>query len=308
MTSAEESAGAVQTRLDARSRAEERLGWTLVAPATLAIACVALYPLAWVVWLSLRDRMILFGVDRWCGLANYSALLGDARFWNALFNTGLFTVETVAVELVAGLAIALVLNCSFPGRGLARAAVLIPWAIPTVVSARMFEWMYNSEAGVVNYVLRASGLVTGPVDWLGDPFWAFQAAVLVDVWKTTPFVALLLLAGLQVIPEELYEAARVDGAGALSRFLHVTLPLLRPALLTAALFRALDAFRVFDAIYVLTGGGPADTTETLSLYTYKVLFQTMQFGLGSALGVVTFVCVVAISAVFVRLMALEGVR
>jgi multiple sugar transport system permease protein len=188
------------------------------------------------------------------------------------------------------------MNKAFSGKGFVRAMVLIPWAIPTVVSAKMWEWMYNGDFGILNYLLGTK------VNWLGDPFWALHAAIMMDVWKTTPFVAILLLAGLQLIPPDLYSAARIDGAGPFRLFRHVTLPLIKPMILIVLIFRSLDAFRVFDAVYVLTGGGPANTTETLSVYAYKVLFQTLQIGYGSALAVVVFLCVGLIAIGFIGIM------
>jgi multiple sugar transport system permease protein len=193
------------------------------------------------------------------------------------------------------------LNRTFRFRGIVRALVLIPWAVPTVVSARMWEWMYNTDFGILNYLLGVK------INWLGNPFWAMNAAVFMDVWKTTPFVVILLIAGLQVIPRELYQAADIDGAGTWSVFRRITLPLLMPVVLVVLIFRTLDAFRVFDAVYVLTGGGPANTTETLSIYAYKVLFQTLQFGYGSTLSVVVFLCVGMISVFYVRMLS-KGVR
>jgi multiple sugar transport system permease protein len=177
-----------------------------------------------------------------------------------------------------------------------RAVVLVPWAIPTVVTAKMWEWLYNADFGLLNYLLGVK------INWLGSPMWAMNAAVFMDVWKTTPFVALLLTAGLQVIPRELYHAARVDGASPWYIFKNITLPLLMPIIIVVLLFRTIDAFRVFDAIYVLTGGGPANSTETLSIYAYKVLFQTLQFGYGSALSMIVFLCVGGISIFYVRLL------
>jgi multiple sugar transport system permease protein len=237
--------------------------------------------------------MPIFGIDEFVGLGNFAFLARDPRFWNALANTAYFTALSVALELGLGLALALGLQRAFPGRGLVRAAVLVPWAVPTVVSAKMWAWMLDPETGIVNYALGTRGL-----DWLGRPALAIHAAIATDVWKTTPFVALLLLAGLEAIPADLYRAARVDGATPWRTFREITLPLLRPALLVAALFRALDAFRVFDAVFVLTGGGPANTTETLSIYAYRRLFQTLDFGTGSALSLATFACVAAIAAAF----------
>ncbi|MEW6365076.1 MAG: sugar ABC transporter permease [Acidobacteriota bacterium] len=267
---------------------ERRTALAFLLPGALAVTVLVFVPLVWVVWLSFRRAMPVFGVDRFAGLENFVHLFSDSRFWAAAGNTLYFAVVAVSIEVILGLAIALLIHQRFRGRGLVRAAVLIPWVIPTVVTARMWEWIYNPEFGLMNYLLRTVSLISGPVSWLGDPFWAIHAAILADVWKTTPFAALLLLAGLASIPPDLADAARVDGAGLWQVFTQITLPLLRPALLVTVLFRFLDSFRVFDAIYVLTGGGPANTTETLAIYTYKVLFQTMRFGYGSAIALSTF--------------------
>jgi multiple sugar transport system permease protein len=257
-------------------------GVPFVIPALALLSLVTVYPVTYVLVLSLQRRMPIFDISRFVGLDNYLFLLRDDRFWNALGNTAYFTALSVTVELLLGLGVALIMERRFRLKGIARAVILVPWAIPTVVSARMWEWIFNTDFGVLNYLTGIR------INWLGSPFWAMHAAVAVDVWKTTPFVAILLMAGLQAIPRDLYQAARVDGAGALAAFLHVTLPLLRPVILVVLLFRTLDAFRVFDAVYVLTGGGPANTTETLSIYAYRVLFQTLQFGYGSALAVTVF--------------------
>jgi multiple sugar transport system permease protein len=279
---------------------ERRQALLLVAPAVAVLACVALYPLAAALLLSLQRVILVFGEREFIGLANYRFLLQDARFWSALGNTAYFTLVAVALELLLGLPLALLLNARFPGRGAFRAGVLIPWAIPTVVSAKLWAWLFNADYGLLNALLPGAGL-----NWLGSPRLALHAAILVDVWKTTPFVALLLLAGLQGIPQELYRAARVDGAGPWRTFHAITLPLLRPALGLALLFRTLDAFRVFDALYVLTEGGPANTTETLSLYAYKTLMRSGDFGYGSTLAVATFLCVAALALVLVRLVPRE---
>ena len=285
--------------MDAFAR-ERRQALLLVAPAVAVLALVALYPLGAALLLSLQRVVLVFGEREFIGLANYRFLLHDARFWSALGNTAYFTLLAVSLELALGLPLALALHARFPGRGLFRAGILIPWAIPTVVSAKLWAWLFNPDYGLINALLPGPAL-----NWLGSPRLALHAAVLVDVWKTTPFVALLLLAGLQGIPEELFRAARVDGAGAWRTFRSVTLPLLRPALSLALLFRALDAFRVFDALYVLTEGGPANTTETLSLYAYKTLMRSGDFGYGSTLAVATFLCVAALALVLVRLVGRE---
>jgi multiple sugar transport system permease protein len=284
---------------------DKKYGALLLLPSALALGGIALFPLMSVVWLSLYKKMLIFRISDYVGLANYRFLLEDPRFWNSLGNTVYFTLLSVALELLFGLGIALLLQKGGSGRqgekgvigsGWVRAIVLIPWITPTVVSAKMWEWIYQPGFGVLNYLLGTE------VNWLGDPRWAIHAAIASDVWKTTPFVAILMIAAMQVIPDDLYRAARIDGAGGWQIFRRITLPLLKPAILIVLLFRTLDAFRVFDTVYVLTGGGPANTTETLSIYAYKVLFQILQFGYGSALAVATFLCVALFSLVYVSLL------
>jgi multiple sugar transport system permease protein len=277
-------------------RGKESRGGPFVLPALVLLSLVTIYPIIYVAYLSLQRRLLIFRISRFIGLDNYLFLLRDERFWNALFNTVYFTGTSVALEVLLGLCIAMLLNRAFPLKGLVRAVVLIPWAIPTVVSARMWEWLYNTDFGLLNYLLGAK------INWLGSPSWAINAAVLMDVWKTTPFVAILLTAGLQTIPIELYHAARVDGASNWAIFRRITLPLLKPVLLVVLIFRTLDAFRVFDAVYVLTGGGPANTTETLSIYAYKLLFQTLQFGYGSTVSVVVFLCIACVTMLYIKLL------
>jgi len=207
-----------------------------------------------------------------------------------------FVAVSVTVEFLLGFAIALAMQRPFRGRALLYGAILVPWAIPTAVSARMWEWMYNTEIGVLN------ALAGVRINWLGSPEWAMHAAILMDVWKSTPFVALLFIAGLQGIPRDLYRAAMVDGANRWMILRAITIPLLAPVMLVALVFRTIDAFRVFDAIYVLTGGGPADSTETLSIYAYKTLFQSLEFGYGSTLAVVAFVCVATVTLAYAWLL------
>jgi multiple sugar transport system permease protein len=270
-------------------RGEAVRGWRFAAPAALALAAVALFPLLATAWLSLRRVVLVFGEDTFTGLANYRAMVADARFWGALGHTGWFTVVSVAVELLLGLPLALVLHRAGRGGGLLRASALVPWALPTVVAARLWAWLLNPDYGLVERLLPAP-----PLALLGSPSTALLTAALVDAWKTTPFVALILLAGLQGIPAEVEQAARVDGASGWRSFRSITLPLLRPSILLALLFRSLDAFRVFDVVFVLTEGGPGHATEPLSLYAYKTLLRAGSFGYGSALSVVTFLCVVVI--------------
>ena len=272
-------------------------GYGFVMPALVLLSFVTVYPTFYVFYLSLHRKLLIFDISKYVGIDNYLFLLQDDRFWNAMKNTAYFTVVSVSLELLIGLSLAMLLHRSFRFKGLVRAIVLIPWAIPTVVSARMWEWMYNTDFGILNYILGAK------INWLGDTFWAIHAAILMDVWKTTPFVVILLIAGLQVIPQELHQAAKIDGAGNWAIFRRITFPLLRPVILIVLIFRTLDAFRVFDAVYVLTGGGPANTTETLSIYAYKVLFQTLQFGYGSTLSVTVFLFIGCISIFYIKILS-----
>ncbi len=268
----------------------------LLGPAVLFVASVALMPIVATFWLSLRRQLPIFGISQFVGLRNYRFLLSDARFANALANTTYFVAFSVSLELALGLGLALLLHQKFPGRGPVRALVLVPWAVPTVVAARFWEWIFNADYGVLNYLLDVK------INWLGDPFWAIHAAILADVWKSTPFAVLLLLGGLEMIPEEIYHAAQVDGATAWQVFRHVTLPLLKPVILLVLLFRTMDAARVFDLLFILTGGGPANQTETLVVYAYKLLYRTLQFGYGSAVAVATFLFIFALSLAYVRML------
>ncbi len=270
---------------------ERRQARWMIAPALAVFALVTAWPIFAATWLSLHRRILVFHESRFVGIDNYATLLADERWRGALWNTVYFTVLAVALELVIALPLALLLD---RGRGPLRAAALVPWAIPTVVSAKLFAWIFNADYGL------ASRVIPG-VDILGSPTLALHGAILVDVWKTTPFVALLLLAGLQSIPEDVRRAALVDGATVWHAFRRVTLPLLMPSIGIAVLFRALDAFRVFDAIYVMTGGGPANSTETVSIYAYKTLMRSGDFGYGSTLAVAIFLCVAALAAAWLAL-------
>nr|WP_154655187.1 sugar ABC transporter permease [Pontibacillus halophilus] len=234
------------------------------------------------------------------GLSHYENQLTNIRMWQALWNTIVFTVISVGFELVIGLAIALLINKAFFGRGIVRASILIPWAIPTAVSALMWKYLYDGQNGIVAKYFSDIGLIERMSTLLTTDTGAMFAVIFSDVWKTTPYMALLLLAGLQTIPNGLYEAASIDGANKWRQFWHITLPLLKSSLLVALLFRTLDAFRVFDLIFVLTGGGPANSTETISVMAYKFMFSQTNFGEGSALAVIVFICVAIISAIYIK--------
>jgi ABC-type sugar transport system permease subunit len=282
----------------------------MMLPAVGTIVLVALFPLAWTAWesLHLHDLRMPWLGRPFVGLEHYGALLSDPRFWGAVRNTALFTVITVLAELALGMALALGLERIVRGRGLARVLVLLPWAIPTAVAALIWRFMFEGETGVANEILVSLGLLDRPLIWFVGSTSAWVPVMLADIWKTTPFVTLLLLAGLQNIPEPLYEAARMDGAGAWGRFREITLPLLWPALLVALLFRTLDALRVFDLVYVLTGGGPGTATEPLSLLAFDALLQNLRFGYGSAISMTVFVTAFFIALVFIRVLGRRGLR
>ena len=275
---------------------DRRLGWLLLAPALALLGGLTVYPAVWVIWLSLQYRIPVFSISRWAGLAHYAFLAVDTRFWNAASVTAAFTVASVALEGGLGLAMALGLRGQRRGRRAAVALLLLAWALPSVVTAKMFEWLYHPAGGLVNFLLGGR-----PVNWLGDPGLALPSLIVADVWRTTPFVALLCYARLLTIPGELYEAAEVDGAAGVQVFARITWPLVRPILLVALLFRTLDALRAFDLMFVLTGGGPAGSTETLTVYAYRALFQTLQVGFGSAIGVVVFALVMVVAVAYLRM-------
>jgi len=273
------------------------LGPLLILPGLLVV-----WPLLEIVLLGFKNQVVLFGIDRWVGIDNYRYLFGqDLRFWQSVGNTFYFTAVSVALEFVLGFAFALYLRFGTGALWL-KAVLLLPWAIPNVVSARLWQWMFHSEAGIINHVLLTLGWIDQPVYWLADPDWALHSAILADVWKTTPFVTLLLYAGLQRIPEPLLLAARVDRTPPVRLLIRIIVPQLRTAILTALILRMLDAFRVFDVIYVMTGGGPANTTETLSIYAYRTYFQALQFGYGSSVALVQVGLMIALTGIVLKLL------
>lgn len=280
-------------------REERRLGAAMLAPSLAVIALVAAYPIFYAVWLSLNEYSVITpGLSRFVGLDNYTEALGSAAFWDAMKTTVLFTVISVGLELAIGLAMALVMHRAFRGRALLRAVVLVPWAILTVVTAITWRTIFEPELGFVNTMLDTLGLPGGDIVWLGEEGYALAVMIFADVWKTAPFMALLLLAGLQGIPNDVYDAAKVDGATTWQRFRRITLPLLVPAITVALIFRTLDAMRIFDLPYILTKG--ANGTETLSLIAQEELVTNRNTGLGSALSVLTFMTVMGVSFLYIR--------
>ena len=236
------------------------------------------------------------------GFAGYGKIFGDKRLFAALGHTVYFTLFSVVIEFFLGLGLALVMNHAVRGIGLIRAGALIPWAIPTAVSALIWSYLYDGSNGIISHIYAKLGLISSSETMLLTGHGAMWAAILTDVWKTTPYMALLLLAGLQVIDKDLYESSAIDGANKVQTFFKITLPLLKPSILVAVLFRTLDAFRVYDLIAVLTGGGPGGSTETLSVYAYKTMFSQMNFGYGSVIVMFMFVCVLIIATLFVKVL------
>jgi len=271
--------------------------WLMMAPMLAVVAVVAIYPLMETIYLSFTNaRLASAQPTVFVGLKNYADLLKDTAFRHSIWVTFVFTVITVVFEFVLGMIIALVVNSNFKGRGLMRAAMLVPWAIPTVISAQMWKWMYHDIYGVINDLLVAQfHLLPRNVAWIATPAVALPAIAAVDIWKTTPFVALLLLAGLQVIPEDIYEAAHVDGASKIQQFFWLTLPLLRPAILVALIFRTLDALRVFDVFYVMFGNRP--DTQTMAIYAQQNIVAFSSVGYGAAISVAIFL-IIAVFVVF----------
>jgi len=293
-----------RVRRSALESAEARLGLLLAAPAIVTILLIAVIPLAQTVLDSLFQISLKFenAPRPFVGLDNYLSVLGDDSWFNALRVTGLVAGASVAAELVLGMIVALLINRSFRGRGLVRASVLVPWALTTVVSAKMWAWIYDGRYGIANDLLMRLHVIDQPIIFLVRPEVTIWAMVAAEIWKTTPFMALLLLAGLQLIPHELYEAAALDGASRWQAYWRVTLPLLKPTILVALLFRTIDAVRMFDLPRVLTNGGPGKSTETVVLYTYNTFFTSLNFGYGSTLAVVIFLIVMFVSFIYIKVL------
>ncbi len=289
---------------------DRRFGYALVAPAVLVLAAITLYPLAYNVWNSFHNvnyqgNPVTFGTL--AGLANYKRLFTDNLFLPALVHTLGFTVVSVGVETLIGLSLALALNRAFPGRGLVRAAVFIPWAVPTVVSAQLWKAMFDPQSGFVNYMLTTLHLPLGHTTWLAGTWTSWGAILVADAWRNTPFIAIILVAGLQVIPGDIYEAAKIDGASAWQTFRRLTLPLLKPALMVSLIFRTLQSFLIFDVVYNMTGGGPGNSTNVVSYLNWQAFLQETDFGYGGAIAVALIVFALIIAAAYVRAFRTEQV-
>lgn len=287
---------------------DRRFGYLLVTPAVVVLLAITAYPLIYNVWNSFHHDVINSGLPAtFAGGENYQRIFTDNQFLPALAHTAGFTVVSVAVETVVGLALALVLNRKFPGRGLVRAAIFIPWAVPTVVSAQLWKSMFDPQNGWVNYVLTSLHLPLANTTWLAGTWTSWAAILAADAWRNTPFMAIVLLAGLQVIPGDIYEAARIDGANAWRTFLRLTLPLLRPALMVALIFRTLSSFLIFDVVYAMTGGGPGTSTSVLSYLNWQAFFVLSDYGYGGAISVALVVIALVIAAAYVRVFRSEQV-
>jgi trehalose/maltose transport system permease protein len=283
-------------------RRQTRLGWLMLLPALAAVSFVALYPLGKTIYQSFTNQEFLAGLEptKNVGLQNYRDLWHDSIFRDSVVTTVKFTLITVSIEFVLGLIIALVVNSNFRGRGAMRAVMLVPWAIPTVVAAQMWKWMLDDVFGVVNDAGTRLHILSHSRAWISDPATALASVCAVDIWKTTPFVALLLLAGLQVIPRDLYEAAAVDGANKLHQFWRITLPLLMPAILVTLIFRTLDALRVFDVFYVFFGNRP--DTQTMAIYDQTTIVGDGHVGYGGAISVAIFLIISLFVVIYMTVM------
>jgi len=293
------AASADKAGISMLTRQRRRAAWVFLLPMVIVLSLVAGWPLLRTIYFSFTDAT-LYDIDyhQFIGFLNFYYLAVDPQWWRAVWNTVFFAVVSVSIETILGMIIALTLNTHMPGRGLLRAAVLIPWAIPTVVSAQMWGWMYHDLYGVINEIFLAVGLIDKPHAWIADPNLAMYAVIAVDVWKTTPFMTLLILAALQLLPGEVYEAAKVDGINPVTVFFKVTLPLIKPALMVAIIFRTLDSLRIFDLMYVLTGN--SRSTASMSVYARQQLVDFQDVGYGSAVAMLVFLMISLVAAVYIQ--------
>jgi ABC-type sugar transport system permease subunit len=284
-------------------RGEKWLAGAMIAPAALVIFFVAGVPLARALWMS-TFNLVLIHPDYapFVGLQNYVNQITSPGFWAAVWRSLVFTVSSTGIELVLGLGLALLMNQPLRLRWVLRGLVILPWALPGVSNALMWRWIDHAQYGALNAFLVQTGLANAYINWLGDPHSAMFMVVVADVYKNTPLVALLLLAALQTVPREPIEAARVDGAGSFQVFRHITLAWIRPVILVALVLRTMDAFKVFDTIWIMTRGGPANSTQTINIYAYQTAYQSYNFGAGAALGYLIALLIVGLAAVYIRLL------
>lgn len=271
-----------------------------VLPALIVIFSVIVFPLLYAFFISLHK--VTGNVQTFAGLDNYLNILRSDFFWASTGRTLYFTIVSVALEFLLGLGVAMLLNQDFPGRGIMRGLLILPWALPTVVNGVLWAWVFDANYGALNGLLQQTGVIKDYVIWLGSPASAMNSIIVADVWKNFPMIALLLLAGLQTIPDVLYEAAMIDGAGRVRKFLAITLPALKPAMLVALVLRTMEAFKVFDIIYIMTKGGPANGTQVISYYTYVTTFQYTKFGYGAALSYLVALVIFLMALVYFRVL------
>ena len=286
-----------------KERRDNTVGYMCIFPALLLLTCIGIIPIIITFTYSFQYKVLTDPLDvHFVGFQNYVTLFTSGQFWECFRNTVVFAIISVILELLVGFAGALLMNKAQKAVGLVRTAVLIPWAIPGIIVAYMFSYMFNDQYGVINCILEGLGILKSPVSWLTHPGSAMAVVVLADTWKQFPYIALMLLAGLQTIPKELYESASLDGAGKIACFFKVTLPNLKGILLIVLLFRTMGALRIFDIVFGITGGGPANSTATLLYQAYKYLFGDMDFGLGSALSTVITVLILIMSIIYIKVL------
>lgn len=285
-------------RSKANLSGETKTAYLFNSPLIIVAVVFVLVPVIGTIVTSLI-RDVTFLPEKFIALENYKRLFSDSHFFESLQFTFLFVIVSVSLELIFGLFFALLLNEAIPFRGLLRVIILIPWVIPIAISARVWELIYNFNYGIFNYIILQLGISDQPVSWLGSSIGAFSAVVVSDVWKTTPFMAIILLTGLSAINRDLYKQAKIDGTNFIQRFFKITLPLIKPIIVVALLFRSIDAIRIFDLIYVLTGGGPGGSTSSLSIYAFNY-YVSGDFGYGSAVSVIVFLAAAFLSVLYIK--------
>jgi len=288
-------------KLRFREISESQFAYLIILPSALILLCVIFYPIIYTFYLSFHKMFLTQpGKVPFIGLKNYIDFFHSSSFWNAILRTAYFVFLSVGMELILGLGIALLLNQGLVGSKFLRIAIMIPWAIPTVVVGIMWKWIYNANYGALNGLLFSLGIISKYQAWLARPFTAMNLVIIVDVWHMTPFVVLIFLASIAGLPKGVYEAARVDGASGWECFKNITLPLLTPAILVVLVFRTVEAFKVFDLIYVMTGGGPANATQVINYYTYLETFSYLHFGRGSALSFIISAIVLVTALIYIK--------
>ena len=278
----------------------------LLAPATLLIIGLVLYPFLYTIYISVFETNMLEVTDNFIALSQYKKVLADSAFWKSLSVTVYFAVVSIVVQTSLGMGIALLLNTKFKGRGFMRGLILAPWAVPTIVNANLWSWIYQASYGALNKLLLMLGFIQEPIVWLGSPLLAMNMIILADTWRMTPLYVIMFLAGLQTIPESLREAAMIDGAGPFSRFRRITLPLLSPMMLVVLVLRTMQALRVFDIVFVLTQGGPNSGTMVVSYYAYFKTFRAMDFSYGATIGLIVTLLTVLICIVYKKMLQREN--